>query len=291
MKHWEKRHCPPDFWENQSASLMLSLALWGTLCSCSLKTGRVLPKGSAWCKPKKEIFPALSRGHVVKGFGSDRLRSVGAACVRASFIAVEIWCGEWMHMRLYISPPFRLKCIQTTWPNWELHYAAQGNTSSLRLHGGFLCLSGFFLSLFIARCSDWLGMHLFGPWRTTGTEQHASSHQKISPARSAARLAFTVGTQWTIYFPLATMTLKELFPTFLYHIIFNKKDLTYISCTDPWRYHVHFQDSYYTGQCQGEISNRVTKGINIFTPKAHLGVWMDQSLQLKALWALCEHAQ
>lgn len=48
------------------------------------------------------------------------------------------------------SPPFHLKCIQTT-SYWELHYAAQGNTSSLWLHHGSLCrlcLCGFFLSFY-----------------------------------------------------------------------------------------------------------------------------------------------
>lgn len=46
-------------------------------------------------------------------------------------------------------PLFRLKCIQTTSSYWELHYTAQGNTSSLWLHHGSLCglcLAGFFLS-------------------------------------------------------------------------------------------------------------------------------------------------
>ncbi len=126
-------HCSPDFWEKAthlslSLKLSLSLALWSSLCSCSLKTDPVLPQGSAQCKPKEEFFSSLCRRHVVKGFGSDCLTAVGAVCVRASFMAVEIWCGEWMHMGPYISPPFRLKCIQTTSSDWELYYAGHRNT-------------------------------------------------------------------------------------------------------------------------------------------------------------------
>lgn len=144
------RHYPPDFWEKLPISLSpkLALPLWS---SRSLKTDPVLPEGSARCKPKKEFFTALCGRHVVKGFGSDCLTAVGAVCVRASFIAVEIWCGESMHMGLYIAPLLRLKCIQSTSSYWEPYYAAQGNTSSLWLHRGplsGLCLSGFILSFY-----------------------------------------------------------------------------------------------------------------------------------------------
>ncbi|CAB1423438.1 unnamed protein product [Pleuronectes platessa] len=87
--------CPCDsslpLSKGDSSGLLTPNGEWGTrpaqlstqgageealLRSCSLKTGHVFPKGSAWCRPKKEIFPALSRGHVVKGSGSDRPSAV-----------------------------------------------------------------------------------------------------------------------------------------------------------------------------------------------------------------------
>lgn len=80
------------FWEKQPVSLSRQSFLWGSLCSCSLKTD--LSEGSAQCKLQKEFFSALYRRRVVKGFGSDYLTKVGAVCVKASFMAVEIWCGE-----------------------------------------------------------------------------------------------------------------------------------------------------------------------------------------------------
>lgn len=41
-------------------------------------------------RKREKFFSVLYRRHVVKGFGSDYLTAVGAACVRASFMAVEI---------------------------------------------------------------------------------------------------------------------------------------------------------------------------------------------------------
>lgn len=68
-----------------SPSLSLGLSLYVS----PSKTG-----GPAWLEPKKKTFSVLSGGHVVKGLGSERLMAVGAVCVRASFVAVEIECGE-----------------------------------------------------------------------------------------------------------------------------------------------------------------------------------------------------
>lgn len=124
------------------------------------------PQGFCSAQTQERLFfSTLCRRHVVKGFGSDCLTAVGGfLCVRASFMAVEIWCGEQMHMELYISPCFCLKCIQTTSSYWELHYTAQGNTSSLWLHHGSLsglCLTGFFLS--ITQQSERMGSYLLYP--------------------------------------------------------------------------------------------------------------------------------
>lgn len=89
----EKTFAPDDGSEGNVTRLC---RFWETeptfICPC-----KTPPSGySARRKNKtKEFFPLhCTERRVVKGFGSGCLTKAGAACVRASFMAVEIWCGE-----------------------------------------------------------------------------------------------------------------------------------------------------------------------------------------------------
>lgn len=91
MKDWGNTML---FWisEKSNRPLCLSLlSLWSSACVLSQTD---LSQGSVWCKTQKVFFSALYRRCVVRGFGSDYLTGMGAVCVRAPFMAVEIWCGE-----------------------------------------------------------------------------------------------------------------------------------------------------------------------------------------------------
>ena len=254
MKHWEIRHCSPDFWEKQSASLSCSL-------SRSLRHSTLLqpedrprlPQGFCLVQTQERDFPCI-----VSRTCCERLwlwpSEVSGGCLCEGLIHgcrnMMWWVDACEAVHLPPPPP-----PLPVWSAFKQHGPTEG---FIMLPRGPRPLCGCIVdssadsaslvsfSLFTTQCSDWLGMHLVCPWRTTGTEQHASAHQEISPrsSRSQARVQ-TVGTQWTIYFPVAMRTLKELFPTF-HRIIFNKSFFSCISCNDTCRHLVYLQDTVAT---------------------------------------------
>lgn len=187
MKDWVIWLYSPDFWEKQPISLSLNLFLSEALYALAawrqtLSSPRVL----LGANPRKSFSL-----HCVE----DMLWKVLALTVWQQW-GLSVWGPHsWLWKYDVVSgciwactslPLFVWSVFKPRRSYWELYYAAQGNTSSLWLHRGSLCglcLSGFFL---LHRAVTNWECTLSHPWRTTRTEQHASSHQQISPTHPAA---------------------------------------------------------------------------------------------------------